>query len=89
MILDSEDERQNKKIIPVISEDPETEDLVGPFHDRILFPTTKLQIYSTIDGFSETDMISEVVGLPVERRVHFVDLDSSAGNFLQQDRIRV
>ena len=70
MILDSEDERQNKKIIPVISEDPETEDLVGPFHDCILFPTTKLQIYSTIDGFGETDMTSDVVKIPVQRWVY-------------------
>jgi hypothetical protein len=78
---------------------------LGPFDDRILFPTTsfldELQIYSTLDGAGETDMTSEVVETPVQRRVHFVDSDSSDGDqtptgsmddeqledFLQQDSL--
>jgi len=54
---------------------------LGPFDDRILFPATsfldELQIYSTLDGVGETNMTSEVVETPVQRRVHFVDSDSS------------
>lgn len=105
LILESEYERRNEKNIPVISEDPEIEDLagLGPFEDRILFPTTsfldELQLYSSLDGFGETDVTHEVVETPVQRRVHFVDSDSSDGDqtatssmddelpadFLQQD----
>lgn len=84
-ILESEDERQTK-ILPAVSEDPEIEDLVGlgPFDDHICFPTTsfldELQIYSTLYDFGETDMTSEVVETPVQRRVHFVDSDSPDGD---------
>jgi hypothetical protein len=102
-ILESEDERQTE-ILPAVSEDPEIEDLVGlgPFDD---FPTTsfldELQIYSTLYGFGETDMTSEVVETSIQRRVHFVDSDSPdsdqtstsimddelPGEFLQEDSL--
>lgn len=107
LILESEDERQKVGTIPTISDDADIDDLVslGPFEDRILFSTASFldeeHLYSALEGFGDTDMPTEAVETPVQRRVHFEDSDPSdsdqtptgstddelPADFLQQDSL--
>ncbi|KAL1969626.1 hypothetical protein VTN77DRAFT_8179 [Rasamsonia byssochlamydoides] len=103
LIVESENERL--KTDSILSDAPDADEWegLGSLDDHVPFSTASFldedQLYSALDTFGETDMTSEAVETPVQRHVHFeeVDSDSSSdsdqtddelpGDFLQQDSL--
>ncbi|KAJ9210013.1 hypothetical protein DTO166G4_8368 [Paecilomyces variotii] len=103
LIVESEDEHNFDGILTISDNTvPDEWAGLGSLDNHMLFSTTSLldeeQLYAALETFGETDMASETVETPVQRRVHFQeDSDSSSdseasddeipGDFLQQDSL--
>ncbi|KAL2001402.1 hypothetical protein VTN02DRAFT_1808 [Thermoascus thermophilus] len=85
MIVESENEHTLGSLMEV-SDAPDADEWVGldAIDNNLLFSTASFfdedQLYSTLEMFGETDMASEAVDTPAQRRVHFEESDSSSSS---------